>query len=480
MKRKSVESVKTLLVLVLFIAMMMLALIYVLELRQSRLKGQNIPFDKMWIFRNEENALADSMARADLVMPEFIGFRNSMGRMAGVSGDSETVKTLYKQIAPHIGRYIGSGYRCTLLEHEEGAARWLEAKTASRFIYIKYHSELPSALIHMFSSEETLSSPGAIAEGEVFFLSELFLTIGDRGVTTVLAKGSGGYAEFSPSEADNELFFDLSLLDAYTGSRNLVPFSFHEGHSFVSETAYVSSRQPSAYRLHIEPGHSQSLREEGETNANLLRLFGFNPELVSQYSEPNGSVVYVSTEARMEMTQDGQILYTANDGNGIAFENLFHYGPGSGVYDVYESIKSVVSLAESLYGSGYMLWNSGYLLITGIRTEADGAITLDLDLFYDNILLYFGQDRHAASFTFRDGRILHASLDAFAFSLSERRETVVSSEWILRNADPAMMGEGSTMSLLYDVSDKNSSSSISVCWAFRRVGADGEGSDELE
>ena len=55
MKRKSVESVKTLLVLVLFIAMMMLALIYVLELRQSRLKGQNIPVDKMWIFRNEEN-----------------------------------------------------------------------------------------------------------------------------------------------------------------------------------------------------------------------------------------------------------------------------------------------------------------------------------------------------------------------------------------------------------------------------------------
>ncbi|MBR6709013.1 MAG: hypothetical protein IKL84_04980, partial [Clostridia bacterium] len=435
MNRRPIETLKTVLVFVLFVSMLLLALIYVLEIRQSRLKGQDIPFDKMWIFRNEENSLADSMAREGLVMPEFIGFRNSMGRRAGVSTDSEVIRSLYRQVATNISRYFGNGYRSESLGEEEGARRWHEATAASRFIYIKYHSELPSALIHMFATESTLASPGAIADGAVVYLSELFLTMDDRGVTTVLTKGSGGYAEFTPVSPDKELFFDLSLLDAYTGSRNLVPFSFYadseayreNGH--VSGTVRLQKKQPEAYRLLIETDYAASLTAGSETNANLLRLFGFNPELVSQYSEPNGSTVYVSTEARMEMTAEGKLTYIANGDGGIAFESLFHYGPGSGEYDLYESIKSVVSLAESLYGSRYTLWNNGYLLITGIRTDDGGAVTLDLDLFCENTLLYFGEHRHAATFTFRDGRILYAALEAFSFSFSEDKERILTSEW---------------------------------------------------
>ena len=473
MKKRMIEKIKTVLIYFLFLSLVAMAMIYLFEIRASHEDNQSVRLDTMWSIHGEQSSLPNLSSDKTVLLPEMICARRGGGRMVGAFAQSDLIRSLFRQISGNLSTYLGSGYSCSLLSDEEGKRLWNSARESENFVYLRFPSELPFPLIHLFLNEENLASPGNIASGKIVYLNELLLLIDERGVTTVLSRGEEGIARFSPKEGETELFFDFSLFDSYTNSKELLSFSFADEEAPLQDCTPIPTEIPVLPRFSISPEMYSMVFTDEDSHERLLRLFGFNPELASQYLESDGTTVYISTNGRLEITSDGSLSYVASsEEKCLSFESLFQSSIGSGVYDLYESIKLLSSFAKSLFGMDYLYWNNGELLVTGISSEDNGEVTLSFDLFCSNIPLVFENGRHAVSVTFSSGKISRVEIESISYRPALAGDTLLSPSFVLKNMEEKAPGENCSLSLFYPIVSKTSDNIVSAEWALTARGGE--------
>jgi len=141
---------------------------------------------------------------------------------------------------------------------------------------------------------------------------------------------------------------------------------------------------------------------EGLDKTRLLSYFGMNSKIVSEYSEADGSVVYVEGEKTLRFEASGKVLFTASGGSGITISG----DPNA------MKITDLISVCyEIVQNSLVQTVGDGEVGLTDVSSVTDPQnCTLHFGYFASGIPVVLPGNSSAASFEVRGGTLIRAEL----------------------------------------------------------------------
>lgn len=361
--RARVELAKTIVIVLLFLSMVTLASVEIVQTQRLSNTPAEIDLESLLVLHDERATGTIS----PYILPEFLGY-SIAGVSRGLFGGETTMRGLYSLLHGVMTELLSSGV-CRTLPADEGEAVWDNAREGD-FVYVCYFEELPaSAIAYAVSDGET-----ELAEGDVPYIRELFVTLPDPGQDApfgiVTRSKNGQVSVYSHKPDQDASVFDTSLFTAYNNSRQLAQFSFlgdiaaktgipdgkidesgaEKGENAdtaavsvasVGDTSPADGEKPAVnadgetaaeglarfYRLRdttvLIDGEFTQKYITAETGASLtnriidsgaaeklLELFGINTDRVAPYHS-KGYTIYLGESGRVRFSDAGGIDYTA-------------------------------------------------------------------------------------------------------------------------------------------------------------------------
>ncbi|MBO6053493.1 MAG: hypothetical protein J6Q17_07125, partial [Clostridia bacterium] len=162
--KRTRERLLSLLTGLLFIALLVLLTALFLAYRQNSV--DTVPFDLGEITADKT---VDATDISDCFLPAFLGV-TAVGERSALIGTERTMAELYAMLSPAISEALDSG------NIREGTADdWERLLASDHSVYIRYHTELPAAVIALFADLERGVTPKDNRPGIDFYLSEAVL-----------------------------------------------------------------------------------------------------------------------------------------------------------------------------------------------------------------------------------------------------------------------------------------------------------------
>lgn len=323
--RRTVENLKSFLLIVLGVSMLMLWTGYIYiqfdpaEAKASRLDGS------FWIFTDDSQHY-ETVTDEKYFRPISVSLVLS-GKGYTSSFAPELTNILYNDCIPLITEVLSSEYVC------EGSTReqWDKALSGSDFILVEYASQLAYSYVAEFLHVE-----GELCSGEQCYTEKLLLYNDSRNTLTALSvDSSGNVFSFTRNSSDAPSIiydFNSNNLAAYTVNKGFIPFSFNKSASGVKAVEEL----PSEYKLlHTAPSLPSvsvstplqividGLFESESTTyfdligddalSKILRAFEINPNIVGYYSDKNSGLYFVGEEMHLVVSPDGRVIYSVTD-----------------------------------------------------------------------------------------------------------------------------------------------------------------------
>lgn len=174
---RAVEGLKT--VLLFFLIVLMLVLLILLMLGQNTSRQEAIvPEERMVVYTTgAATGYAKGMQRAH-VIPAMLAFREDGGVMQCLYASDSMLKP-YAALYEPIRTLFGADSFCTVPEAEEGGALWARCARNGDYLYLRYQSALPPAVIRAYTfaeddSETENANLDARAQGDSVYAREIF------------------------------------------------------------------------------------------------------------------------------------------------------------------------------------------------------------------------------------------------------------------------------------------------------------------
>ena len=410
MKRKKSDIIVITITASLFLVLIVLTAILLLAMRQS--SSRNVPFDLSEITADKT---VDATDISDCFLPEMIGLTVG-GMRSGLVGSENTMRELYAILSPAISEALDRG---AVREGTEEEWRGLADEENSAFI--RYHSELPDAVIALFADLERGIAPAET--DEIFYIDEIFLIPYVNGANQSVAAARNRQGE----------------VRIYTVTMPMEILSSEDLAAFVR--SYLPSLTPFAYRVTadvLQPVFSEALtvrgilmtqntavyaQESREDTNRLLRIFGLNPDkLLSMHMEEE-QVSCIGTQGALTIGTT-MISYASTSEGGIGLNDLIGYADGAGIAEYVRACLILMSEIKAL-NRNYAGGDAGVLL-ESIRAEG-GAVSLRFVYEYDNLVI---ADMPAAlTAEFENGLLRDASVYTVTVGGSRSTRTQTMAEW---------------------------------------------------
>lgn len=141
---------------------------------------------------------------------------------------------------------------------------------------------------------------------------------------------------------------------------------------------------------------------EGLDKTALLGYFGMNNKIVNDYSETDGSVVYVEGEKTLRFDASGRVLFTASGNSGIPI------GGNPGTLKITELISVCYDIVQNSVG---LTVGDGEIGLTGVSSVTDPLnCTLSFGYFADGVPVILPGGGDAAFFEISEGALVRAEL----------------------------------------------------------------------
>lgn len=382
------ESIKTLIIAVLFLLVILMAYLHFEVLRRRNNDSSDTGITNDFAINS---TLSSSEAALDgkTLIPSEIAFKDSMGSTYAISSGKDYMMEIYSLLEPYIMYLLGND--CTSDSATEST--FDGAISSENFIYVRYHTSLPAILLYInafennphsgyYSSQsetatgldvkELIIFPDSISEGSAFALSR---------------DEAGNVTKFTVKKASAEKNIGIADLDIYREAGAMVSAKFHnrgiECGVLASTLIFddISTKPSLDIRVGIE-GFSKSAELQDE----FAELLAINPNKTGNYFDSElGGTVYMATHGTLTFTDRSVTYSTESNTDGIALSR-FSGKENDEEHSVYECLSVAIALANAFSEKDTVGIGEAEMLITGLYRVGD-KLTVDFGYFYDNIPL---------------------------------------------------------------------------------------------
>lgn len=329
--RKLIETLKTLLAIILGISMLTLWTSYI-YLQFDRSGDDTAELDRsFWIFNDTTRAPSEITADDSFFTPTAVSLVLS-GKGYTSAFNTELTQTLYASCKPLLLEIFSSPYICKKADAES----WEKALEAQDSIFIEYASPVPYTTIAYF-----LQKDDSFCQGEICYIEKMLLFSDSANAPSALSvDGEGNVYSYSLSENESpSLIYDFNSnnLAAYTVNKGFTPFEFNKKANnpkslenldaeyklllSAPNLPAVKAENPLQSTLDAAFGEDENsyfeLVEEQELSG-ILDAFDINPNIVGYYSDTNLGLIFVGEDMRLVITPTGRVTYTLIDKDAIA------------------------------------------------------------------------------------------------------------------------------------------------------------------
>lgn len=447
-----IETFKTVLLTLLIISMLVLIVVYIggTHIYQSMTeKGDKKVFDKLWSVQSGQRS--EGLDRERL-LPELIGYKFSgSGPMCSIA-DRESASELYELISPCLSELFGSGSYCEEIGASEGERLFADALESGEFIYLRYHVPVLYQLVYAFASGKTSLSESDAASfasdgGSGAYLSEVVI-IPESGVAAhrfeAYAKdGDGRYFRFRRDESAVASEFHISKLSDIASKISTRAFGFSDGARLEPMQLTVPEE------LECDDIDFASSAIPDGRSADVLRLFGYNPDKLKGY-EDDGAGVYYDSHSRIRL-ETGKIAYQAVDAvSGIGLSSLLGYSAddGFGLFDKLAAADCLLTELSEI--SDRLVGGEAELCLGNVYTE-NSLLIFEYFYTYENIRI---SGEPAVRAAFGQDTLCAFELLSYSFEPTGSTTLCTSQEYVLEKLfDTGVLTEGQrvgSMRLVYE------------------------------
>ncbi len=292
-KKRRIEALKSVLIVLLFVLFVVLALLdwlYDVETLPEGLRQPAVKIESaLGLYAGGAVTVEESRAETygEAAIPVSAAVTLSGGRYAALGRESQQARRLYARLAPVIGEAAGSAG-----EFKEITRREWRAALSAEGIYFRLSDELPFRLLSLGLGVSRETGPE---------LDRLLLAPGENGVTLFAASEERAYrAETSASaEALRSLMEDFSRGEAADWQQS-AGFSFERGLAGELLTAGAADMP----RVSVSVPTVSEPAFEG-----YLSLFSINPHTNYRYTTAEGLRRAVDVSRVLELSEGGELRY---------------------------------------------------------------------------------------------------------------------------------------------------------------------------
>ncbi|MCR4904997.1 MAG: hypothetical protein K6A33_02870 [Clostridiales bacterium] len=411
--RRLRERLLSALTALLFVALLVLLTALFLAYRQSSV--DTVPFDLGEITADKT---VDATDISDCFLPAFLGVTIGGERSALIGGE-RTMAELYAMLSPALSEALDSG------DVRGGTeADWERLLATDHAVYIRYHTEMPAAVVALFADLARGVTPSR--SGLDFYLSEAVLipyVNGENAAASAFRQADGSVKLITVS-MPREILSTQDLeqfVRAY--EMYLVSFNFIKTNGTV---AAVCTDPVTSRGIFMANNTAGILRENFEEVSRMLGVFGLNPDkLLSFHEEEDGSQSYIGTQGAFDV-HASSFAYRSSSEGGIGLSDLAGYAADSGIA---EYIRACLILAGEVKAvNRHYAGGDAKLLLGGVWADG-GTVSLTFYYVFDNIRI--ADIPPALTATFENGVLREASLYTLTAQSTGRRVGTYSEEWFL-------------------------------------------------
>jgi len=382
-KAKLINMAKNCVIVLLFISAVFL-------LFKAVVNGQESVFESLSnLFSGNSGAstsnLPDSEISGNAAFPVFLLTTTEDGSHYAVKYDSQSKDKLISQFTTYLGEALGSSGNLKEISVEQ----WQQALSGSGVFFDYLYPQPLSAIASWLGYDIT---------GEVSSKTARRLFLGnDDGNMTLYFISEGDGKIFSCETARDFSSLSPKIADCPIGTAN---FAFELGVEYANLDPYFIFSHESGTLSAVTV--SNPVRDNSFDSSNLLPFFGMNQQTVSEYTETDGSQVYVDGEKTLRVEASGAVIFSVTGNNGL------YLSSNSGALSIIDSISSCYEIVKNSIG---LTSGDASLGLVGVTSAASpSSCSVNFGYYVDGLPVTLPRGGFAASFDISGGAIIRAEL----------------------------------------------------------------------
>ena len=414
-KRKTGEIAAIIVTAVLFVLLLVLTVLFLLAQRERSSSGDDFSLGEITADRT-----VDATEISRCLLPETICITLGDEKL-GLVGAENIMRELYALVSPAVSEAFASGAPREGTEEE-----WRGFAEMKNSVFIRYHGELPDAVVgHFADLERGVSTP---VREETGYVSELFLIpyVNGANVAEAAVRDREGrvllYSVTMPTE-----ILRAEDLSKFIGSfrSSFAAFSFRVEGGALQPVFSV----PIVTRGVIMTQNNAVFVRDNQAELNrFLRVFGMNPDkLLSIRTEEDGELTSVGTHGALTVGET-TFSYQSTSEGGIGLKDLIGYQDNVGIAGYIRACLNLCADVRALNRS--YIGGDAELTLWSFRSEA-GKVSLSFVYTFDNIRI--ADVPRALEVTFEKGLLISARVYTVTVGVSRvSRVQVPAEEWFFR------------------------------------------------
>lgn len=422
-------KIKTVLIAVLFVSALNMAFLYLYNLQLNSVPDTALELDtlKKAQFNDSKN---DINSKYEQLRPEMVAVKKDKHHAYATTQGADYMDDIYNIIRPTLSRTFGGNFLCN--KSDSPKELWNSCLSSDEFIYIRYHSPLPFAVIYMDSMQSSTLSD--FADGESPIVYELFLLSN----VAVARDIDGNVYSFTPKDKRDVLSLSVDSFDIYIEASALTLADFYSNIDGSSKAVLPSTvlfiNEFNSLKLKCERDIVQLDDRDNAVISGVSPLLNINPDKIgSYYDEQINGLVYVATHGTL-VFKESEISYTANEANtgGVSIitgsDLISTENRNYGIFETLSAIKSFVYKLSEINTSP--IGGSADMLLSAVYSEGDKLIA-EYRYFYNNVAVL--PEITACKIEISQGRIsaLYIAPAKISPSANATRKRCLSPSWVL-------------------------------------------------
>ena len=335
-----------------------------------------------------DNANAESAAS-----PIFFLITAEDGSHYAVKYDSQIKSKIISQFSGYLGEALGS----SIALRETSVEQWQTALSGSGVFFDYLYPQPLSAIASWLGTN--ITNDASNKKARRLFLGNdngnlILYFISESDGTIYRCNTSSSFSSLAPKIAEYPL-----------GTAN---FAFELGNEYANLDPYfIFSRESTSLQAVTV---SSPVRDSSFDSAALLNYFGMNSHVASEYTEVDGSEVYVDGDKALRIEASGKVSFSATGNNGVLLSS------NSGALTITDCISACYKITKNSIGLSSGDGAVGLVNVEGISTPSSCTITFGY--FADGIPFTLPGGRYAARFEISNGAIVKAELYFRKYTLS--------------------------------------------------------------
>ena len=324
--------------------------------------------------------------------PVFLLITTEDGSHYAVKYDCQIKDKIISQFSGYLGEALGSSSHL----QEVSVEQWQTVLSGSGVFFDYLYPQRLSAIASWLGTDITNEASSKTARR--LFLGNYngnlilyFISEGDGKIYS--CDTSFSFSSLSPKIAEYPL-----------GTAN---FAFELGEEYANlDTYFIFSRESKTLQAVTV---SSPVREGSFDSSSLLNYFGMNSHVVSQYTETDGSEVFVDGDKTLRVEASGEVSFSASGNNGVLLNS------NSAELTIADCISSCYEIAKNSIG---LSSGDGVVGLVNVDGTSSSSCTISFGYFADGMPFTLPNGRYAASFEISGGTIVKAELYCRKYTLS--------------------------------------------------------------